>query len=469
MSFVQLEFLWFFAIVLTLYWSLRKRKLQNLLLLVCSAIFYGWVHPWFLILLYSSALLDFNMGRLMRRRPDHKKLFLIISMCGNLGMLAYFKYFNFFIENVVAIFDVLGIATNLTTLNIFLPVGISFYTFQTMSYTIDIYRGELEPRKKMLDYLVFVSFFPQLVAGPVERAANLLPQLERERHFRWANIRDGLALAMYGAFKKMVIADTIAPYVDKIFIHTDPSWAMIWAATLGFTVQVIADFSGYSDIARGIARMMGIELMENFRWPLWSSSPSEFWNREHISFSYWIRDYLYIPLGGSRGGFWRMTRATFISMTLSAVWHGASWTFVLWGLFWASLMTAYRIVQRPIPRHIRKDPRWRPLTVPIMFCFIVFQFIIFRETHVDRLLHYFTLSPFAGTPDQWVAAEVMLAMALVLGSAMTVGSLTQMFVLPRLKRSPWYLPATTTMCAAFAIAMYIFQRTTSNDFIYFQF
>jgi D-alanyl-lipoteichoic acid acyltransferase DltB (MBOAT superfamily) len=469
MSFVQIEFLWFFLLVYGLYWALRKVWLQNGMLLIASCVFYGWVHPWFLILLFAAALMDYFVGHGMRKYPKYKKLILVISICGNLGMLGYYKYFNFFIENVIAVFTSMGVTTNLTTLNIFLPVGISFYTFQTMSYTIDVYRGHLEPRKNLIDYMLFVSFFPQLVAGPVERATNLLPQIERPRTFRWANFRDGAALALYGAFKKMVIADTIAPYVDKIYIHTDPSWAMIWAATLGFTVQVIADFSGYSDIARGTARMMGFELMENFKWSLWSNSPSEFWSRQHISFSTWIRDYLYIPLGGSRGGFWRMTRATFISLLLSAVWHGASWTFVLWGLFWAGLTTAYRVATRPIPKEVRKDRRWRVLTVPLMFTFIVFQFIIFRETHIDRLLHYFTLNPLGGTHEQWVAAVVMLAMCLVLGSFMTVGSLVQMHVLPRLKQSPWYLPALTTTCTAFAIAMYVFQRATVNDFIYFQF
>ncbi|MBU0606396.1 MAG: MBOAT family protein [Armatimonadetes bacterium] len=469
MSFVQIEFLWFFALVLGLYWALRNRRLQSVLLLVASATFYGWIHPWFLILLYASALLDFTMGHAMRRFPDKKKLFLVISMCGNLGMLGYFKYFDFFIENVVAIFGTLGVHTNLSTLGIFLPVGISFYTFQTMSYTIDVYRGELEPRRDLLDYLVFVSFFPQLVAGPVERAINLLPQIERPRSFRFANLRDGFALAMWGAFKKMVVADTIAPYVDKVFIHTDPSAAMIWAATLGFTVQVMADFSGYTDIARGTARMMGFELMENFKFSLWSASPSEFWARQHISFSTWIRDYLYIPLGGSRGGFWRMTRATFIAMVLSAVWHGASWTFVIWGLFWATLLTSYRVITRPIPRPIRKDRRWRVITVPIMFTFIVIQFIIFRETHIHRLLHYFTLGPLGGSHEQWVAATVMFAMALALGAFLMIGSLAQMFVIPRLRQSGWYLPALTTMCTVCGIAMYIFQRTTTNDFIYFQF
>ncbi len=469
MSFVQLEFLWFFIIVLALYWGLRNRKAQNVLMMGASAIFYGWVHPWFLILLYSSAVLDYSLGHAMKRWPERKKLFLVLSMCGNLGMLGYFKYFDFFIENVIAALQAAGVTTDLTTLGIFLPVGISFYTFQTMSYTIDVYKGKLEVRRNFLDYLVFVSFFPQLVAGPVERASNLLPQIEKHRSFRFEQFRDGLGLAMWGAFKKMVVADTIAPYVDKMFIHNDPSSAMIWAATLGFTVQIMADFSGYTDIARGTAKMMGFELMKNFEFSLWSATPSEFWARQHISFSTWIRDYLYFPLGGSRGGFWFVTRNTFIAMVLSAVWHGASWTFVIWGIYHASLLTGYRIVMKRIPAKMMAVRQWRVLTVPLMFTFIVVNFIIFRETHVGRLFHYFTLNPLGGTQDQWIAATVMLAITLALGAFLMAGSLAQMFVIPKLSKSPWYLPVMTTACTAFALCMWVFQRTTSNDFIYFQF
>jgi len=469
MTFIQSEFVWFFLIVFTLYWTIRHRVFQNLLLAVGSALFYGWVHPWFLILLYGSAVLDFSMGHMMRRYPGRKGWFLLLSMLGNLGMLGYFKYCDFFIENVIAAMGSLGVETSLHTLGIFLPVGISFYTFQTMSYTIDIYRGEMEPRKNFLDYVVFVSFFPQLVAGPVERASRLLPQMEVARQFDWGRLRSGFALAMWGAFKKVVIADTVAPYVDKIFITTEPSSAMIWAATLGFAIQILADFSGYTDIARGLARMLGFELMENFKHPYLAASPSEFWRRWHVSFSTWIRDYIYIPVGGSRGGFWRMTRSTFTAMVISGLWHGASWTFVIWGAYHAALLTGYRLVTRRIPKATRKDPRWRVLTVPLMFFFTCAGWLIFRETHIDRLLMFLSLSPLGGTEAQWIAAASMLGVCLVCAAPLVVAVTLEKLVVPHIEEKPWYLPVQTTMWAVYAVAMFIFVRVTQNDFIYFQF
>ncbi len=469
MSFVQIEFLWFFILVFGLYWTVRSRVVQNALLVVASAVFYGWVHPWFLVLLYASAILDFTMGRAMVRWPRRRPLFLALSLAGDLGILGYFKYCDFFIESFVAALGALGLETSMHTMGIFLPVGISFYTFQTMSYTIDVYRGVLTPRTNVLDYISFLSFFPQLVAGPVERASVLLPQMERERRFDLLRFRDGLGLAMWGAFKKVIVADSIAPYVDKIFIHTDPSGAMIWAATLGFTVQILADFSGYTDIARGTARMLGFELSLNFDHPYLARNPSDFWRRWHITFSSWIRDYLYIPLGGSRGTAWRTFQATAGAMLLSGLWHGAAWTFVLWGAFHALLITGYRYTSKFIPREFRRSALGRTLAVPLMFGFTVFGWMIFRETHIERLLHYWTLNPFVGSQDQWIAATVMMAAVVGFGGLLVAGLLVEKLVLPRLRPSPWYLPAVTTSWAAAAVAIYVFQRGSTADFIYFQF
>ncbi len=469
MTFVQFEFVVLFVSVFALYWTLRNRMAQNALLVVASAIFYGWVHPWFLILLYASATLDYSMGRLMARYPARKKWFLAMSLIGDLGILGYFKYCDFFIESFVQLFSALGLETSMHTLGIFLPVGISFYTFQTMSYTIDVYRGQLEPRRNVLDYIAFLSFFPQLVAGPVERASNLLPQMEGPRRFELIAFRSGLGLALWGAFKKVCIADQIAPYVDKIFIHTDPSGAMIWAATLGFTVQILADFSGYTDIARGTARMLGFELSLNFDHPYLARNPSDFWKRWHITFSSWIRDYLYIPLGGSRGGSWRTFQATAGAMLLSGLWHGAAWTFVLWGAFHALLITGYRFVGRRIPASFRKGPVGSVLAVPLMFGFSVFGWMIFRETHLDRLLHYWTLNPFGGSPDQWIAATVMLGVVVVHAAPLVLALLIERFLLPRLEGTPWLLPAQTTAWAGLLLLVLAFTRNIASDFIYFQF
>jgi alginate O-acetyltransferase complex protein AlgI len=439
MTFVQFEFVVLFVSVFALYWTLRDRMAQNALLVVASAVFYGWVHPWFLILLYASATLDYSMGRLMARHPQRKKWFLAMSLIGDLGILGYFKYCDFFIDSFVRVFSALGLETGMHTLGIFLPVGISFYTFQTMSYTIDVYRGQLEPRKNVLDYIAFLSFFPQLVAGPVERASALLPQMERPRRFEPIAFRSGLGLALWGAFKKVCIADQIAPYVDKIFIHTDPSGAMIWAATLGFTVQILADFSGYTDIARGLARMLGFELSLNFDHPYLARNPSDFWKRWHITFSSWIRDYLYIPLGGSRGGSWRTFQATVGAMLLSGLWHGAAWTFVLWGAFHALLITGYRFVGRRIPARFRRGP-------------------------VGRVLN-----PFGGSPDQWIAATVMLGVVVVHAAPLVLALLIERFALPRLEGTPWLLPAQTTTWAGLLLWVLAFTRNIASDFIYFQF
>ncbi len=474
MTFIQVEFLWLMLVVFATYWALPRRWMQNLLLVVTSAVFYGWVHPWFLILLYGSAVLDYNMALGMRKWPGRKKLFLLISMAGNLGMLGYFKYVDFFIDNFIAVFDIMGVQTNMHTLGVFLPVGISFYTFQTMSYSIDVYREEIEPRKNFLDYVAFVSFFPQLVAGPVERAGNLLRQMETDRTFSWLALRSGMALAMWGAFKKVVCADTIAPYVDKIFVLNDPAGPMVWAATLGFAIQILADFSGYTDIARGVARMLGFELVLNFDNPYIAKNPSDFWRRWHISFSTWIRDYIYIPVGGSRGGFAATTRSTFIAMVLSGLWHGASWTFVLWGAYHAAILTGYRIVTRRIPKTIR-DLKVGPLplgdmgAVVIMFGFTLVGWLIFRETHIDRLAHYFTLNPFSATADQWVVTAVMLGMCAFTATPMILALMWDKWLKPRVQDSPWHLPVQTAGWAVAALGIFIFHRDQGNDFIYFQF
>ena len=442
---------------------------QNVLLVICSAIFYGWVHPWFLLLLYGTATLDYFVGRQMRRTPQHARRLLVLSMCGNLGMLGYFKYANFFIDNVRAVLTAAGVTADLGTLSIFLPVGISFYTFQTMSYTIDIYRKTLEPRRNYIDYVAFVSFFPQLVAGPVERASNLLPQMEQRRDFDWSAFRSGLALALWGAFKKVCVADTIAPYVNKVFVLAEPGGALVWAATLGFTLQILADFSGYTDIARGIARMMGFQLKKNFDHPYLSVDPSQFWRRWHISFSTWIRDYIYIPVGGSRGGLARATRATFVAMLLSGLWHGASWTFVLWGAYHATLLTGYRLTKRRIPAAVRALPGAHAVAVGLMFCFTVIGWLIFRETHIDRLARFLTQPPWHGTPDELIAAVTLVSITALCAAPLVAAVLVEKTVLPTIRQSRWYLPYQTTLWALYAVGIFIFVRVSANDFIYFQF
>ena len=469
MNFVQFEFPIFFVLVFTIFWLLKKRAWQNLLLVVCSAVFYGWVHPWFLLLLYGSAILDFNMGKRMVDDSANKKRYLWISMLGNVGMLGYFKYCNFFIDNFNAIFSSMGMGASLQNLEIFLPVGISFYTFQTMSYTIDIYKGELKPRNNFVDYLAFISFFPQLVAGPVERAATLLPQMEMDKVFNWVQFRSGMQLALWGAFKKVWIADMVAMYVDRIFLLESPSSAMIWAATLGFTVQILADFSGYTDIARGLARMLGFELMLNFDHPYLAKNPSEFWRRWHISFSTWIRDYLYIPLGGSRGGESTRLKASYGAMLISGLWHGASWTFVLWGAYHATLLAGYKYISRWIPRNIRKANWMAPFSVSLMFIFTVAGWMIFRETSIDRIGYYLSLSIFEGTPEQWLAASLMFGITIMSATPLIIALIIEKFIVPQIETKPIFLPLQTTSWAILLCGILLMKRDISQDFIYFQF
>ena len=465
MTFIQSEFVLFYGLIFALYWGVRHRVAQNLLLLVASAVFYGWVHPWFLLLLYASALVDYFAGLAMERWPRGRNGVLAVSLTANLGLLAYFKYWDFFVESVAALLRSLGLETTATPLGILLPAGISFYTFQSMAYSIDIWRGELRPRRSVLDYLLAVSFFCHLVAGPIQRASNLLVQAETPRVFLPAAVRSGFALAVWGAFKKVVCADTVSPYVDKVYGLEHPSGAMVWAATLGFTVQILADFSGYTDIARGTARMLGWELMENFRSPYLAANPSEFWRRWHISFSTWIRDYLYVSLGGSRGGFWRVTAVTFATMGLSGLWHGASWNFVAWGLYHAALIVAYRVVSPHVPTWVK----WRPAAVGLMFTFTVFGWFLFRETDPARILTVLRLNPFVQTPTERVAAWSMVAVTILTALPLVGGLLVQRYVAPRIGGSPWYLPLQTTAWAAMAVCLFVFQRLDAMNFIYFQF
>jgi D-alanyl-lipoteichoic acid acyltransferase DltB (MBOAT superfamily) len=475
LTFIQSEFLWLFAGVLALYWGpLRSsRRLQNLMLLIVSLVFYGWVHPWFCLLLGGSAVLDYSVGRAMgapgARPPGQRKALLALSMAGNLGMLGWFKYAGFFVANVAAALEALGVQAHLPTLQIMLPVGISFYTFQTMSYTIDVYRGDLQPRRDFLDYGLFVTIFPQLVAGPVERASRLLPQVEVERRWSTRAFTSGVGLALWGGFKKIVIADTIAPYVDSVFMHTSPSAAMVAAATVGFAIQILADFSGYTDIARGTARMLGFELMLNFDHPYLAANPSEFWRRWHISFSSWIRDYVYIPLGGSRGGAWSRHKATFGAMLISGLWHGASWTFVLWGAWHALLLTAYRAVTPRIPKAWRDSGPGHAAAVALMFGFTCVGWLIFRETHLDRLLGYLRLPPLDGSPDQWMAAAVLTALCAAAAVPLVGALLVETYVLPRIRRTSWELPFRAAAWTTLVLAMFTFTRVTTNDFIYFAF
>jgi D-alanyl-lipoteichoic acid acyltransferase DltB (MBOAT superfamily) len=338
----------FFAVVILLYFRLPHKQ-QNRMLLVASYIFYGYWDYRFLSLILISTVVDYFVALNIARSDDakYRKRFLLLSIGTNLGFLGFFKYYNFFSNEFAVLLSSFGLNVSLPVLNIILPVGISFYTFQTLSYTIDVYRNKVEPTDRFLDFALYVSFFPQLVAGPIERAGHLLPQILTVREVQGRAFSEGLFLVVSGMFKKIVIADNMAPIVNTIFSKptTELTGFEVLIGIYAFAFQIYGDFSGYSSIAKGIARWMGFELMWNFRNPYFSTSPSDFWSRWHISLSAWIRDYIYIPLGGGRLGNFITFRNLVLTMFLGGLWHGAGWTFIVWGLFHGGILVVYHAIE----------------------------------------------------------------------------------------------------------------------------
>lgn len=398
MLFNSIDFAIFLPIVFAVYWLLNKRlKWQNLFIVLASFTFYGWWDWRFLSLLLFSILTDYFIGRQFPKiKPPQKRTHLLwLSIIVNLGFLGFFKYYNFFVENFIEAFTFLGMPIRPNTLNIILPVGISFYTFQTLSYTIDVYRKKLEPTKDLVAFAAFVSFFPQLVAGPIERATHLLPQFYRKRTFDYLKAVDGMRQILWGLFKKIVIADNCAHYADLIFNHSaDYSGGTLFLGALFFTFQIYGDFSGYSDIAIGTARLFGFKLIKNFAFPYFSRDIAEFWRRWHISLSTWFRDYVYIPLGGSRGGTRMKIRNTFIIFLVSGFWHGANWTFVAWGALNAALFLPLLLTQSnrnhlDVVAKGRNFPSLRELmAMASTFLVTVLAWIFFRAESIGQAFDY---------------------------------------------------------------------------------
>ena len=400
MLFNSPEFLVFLPIVFGLYWFVTHRHLraQNLLLLVASYIFYGWWDWRFLGLIALSTLVDFFVGIRIEEGDSkpRKKRWLWVSLAVNLGILGYFKYANFFIENWIAAWDSLGVTMHASTLQIILPVGISFYTFQTLSYSIDIYRGNLKATRDPIAFAAFVSFFPQLVAGPIERATNLLPQVTSPRTFTYEQGRDGMRLILWGLFKKVVIADSCATYVNYCFDNpADFGGIDLFIGAAFFAVQIYGDFSGYSDIAIGTAKLFGFELMSNFKFPYFSRDIAEFWRRWHISLSTWFRDYLYIPLGGSRVSSSKAIRNVFVIFLVSGFWHGANWTFVAWGAIHALLFIPLflRGTNRKHTSNVTAENKWLPtarecLQMGWTFIAVTIAWVFFRADDLPSAMDY---------------------------------------------------------------------------------
>ncbi len=392
MTFISPEYVLFFCIVLPLYF-LTPQRFRWLLLVLVSYLFYAFGQAQYVVLILLTTAVDYTAARLIGRseQPFQRRLFLAASLSMNLGVLFLFKYFNFFTVSFHELAGTLGVSYPAPTLSLALPVGISFYTFQSMAYTIDVYRRKVEPETHFGTFAAFVSFFPQLVAGPIERAGQMLPQFHVEHRFDPERAVEGLRLMLWGFFKKVVIADRLAIYVDAVYNHAhDYSGLSLILATVFFAFQIYCDFSGYTDIARGTAKIMGFELMINFRQPYFAQSAREFWGRWHISLSTWFRDYLYIPLGGNRVPFPRYLLNLMIVFLVSGLWHGASWTFVIWGALHGlyvvveALFSHFRIVVLP-------QKSWATVArVLFTFALVTFAWIFFRANSLDDAAYVMT-------------------------------------------------------------------------------
>ncbi|MEM7087230.1 MAG: MBOAT family protein [Bacteroidota bacterium] len=397
MLFNSLDFALFLPVVFILYWFVAKGplRLQNILILLSSYLFYGWWDARFLLLIAASTVIDYSIGRQLAvsEKAGKRKLLLWTSIIANIGILGYFKYANFFIENFIEAFSIFGLELHASSLKIILPVGISFYTFQTLSYTIDVYRRKLEPTKNFIAFAAFVSFFPQLVAGPIERATHLLPQFYKNRDFAYESAANGLRQILWGFFKKLVIADNCAKYANIIFDGSqDLSGSTLAVGAFLFAFQIYGDFSGYSDIAIGTSKLFGFNLKQNFAHPYFSRDIAEFWRRWHISLSTWFRDYVYIPLGGSREHKAKTIRNVFIIFLVSGFWHGANWTFIAWGGLHALFFLPLLLFQKNRKNlTVVAENRFLPsvrevLAMALTFGLTVLAWIFFRSETIHQAL-----------------------------------------------------------------------------------
>lgn len=473
MVFNSFEFVFFFALLFPLY-AVLGHRFRNPLLLVASYVFYAAWDWRFCSLLALSTLIDFSIGRLLHASgdPDARRRLVALSLFTNLGVLGFFKYAGFFSESLQALLASVDVSLPTLALEIVLPVGISFYTFQTLSYTLDIYRGRLRPTHSLIDFAVFVAFFPQLVAGPIERASRLLPQIQRERRITAAALSSGGWLVFWGFYKKVVIADNLAVMVDSVYrAGAQPTAAEVLFAVYGFTWQIYCDFSGYTDIARGIARMLGVELMVNFRIPFAAPNPQDFWRRWHISLSTWLRDYLYFSLGGGRSAPARVQWNLLITMLLGGLWHGAAWTYVIWGAYHGVGLVLHR---RFGPRFAGLLPHLPGrasfslgLRVFVMFHFWCGGMLIFRAVDLAQVAEFGGIllrGPFElGMTPQWLLPFAALLLPLVIIQAAQLRSDDLEIVLR------WPMPVRVLLYVALGLNLIVIGDALGEAFIYFQF
>ncbi|MEY2557833.1 MAG: alginate O-acetyltransferase complex protein AlgI [Verrucomicrobiota bacterium] len=468
MLFVEFRFFWFFLAVFAVYWSLGRNDRRKIWLLICSYIFYAAWNWKFLFLLMGSSALDYFVGIMLARtkNPRARRGWLILSLSANLGTIAFFKYYNFFVSSAAVLLAWLGLPASVHTLNIIIPVGVSFYTFHSMSYTIDVYRGKMRAVSSLLDVACFIGFFPQMVAGPIVRASAFLPQLQSLRKFADVDVRGALVLFLTGFIKKACIADSVAPFADRYFAAPGNFTATsAWVGVLFYAIQIYCDFSGYTDMAIASARLLGYELPINFRFPYFAWNISDFWHRWHISLSSWLRDYLYIPLGGNRGPRWFIYRNIMITMLLGGLWHGGAWTFVIWGALHGIALVVHREWARLTGHRPRARSLMRWFAWPLTIYWVCVAWIFFRAVdlrHAFPALRGFVLFQNSGTED---LGAWMLWVVLALGLVHWLNSLGWF--------SGWWrrvpAPAFAAGYGCVAAVVLLFVPPHYQPFIYFQF
>jgi len=483
MLFNSFEYLFFLPIVFLLYWFVFDKKIivQNLLVIGASYFFYGFWDVRFLILIVLSTIVDFFVGSQIYKNQEKdvlRKRWLWVSLIFNLGLLGVFKYYNFFISSFVEMTSILGFqAENYWSLNIILPVGISFYTFQTLSYSLDIYYKKLKPTNDFVAFTAFVSFFPQLVAGPIERASNLLGQITAKRTFTYVQTTDGLKLILWGLFKKMVIADSLAPIVDNIFLnYQDYSASTLIMGVVFFSFQVYGDFSGYSDIAIGSSKLFGIELKSNFKFPNFARNVAEYWQRWHVSLSTWFRHYMYIPMGGSRVSKLLSVRNIIVIFLVSGFWHGANWTFIFWGglhaLFYIPVFLMGR--NRLYAKNVVAQNRWLPsfteiVQILVTFALVSFSRIFFRsETltasfgYINQIINDFSFEQYLH-PHGYRMIDYFILLAIFMAYE---------FIIRKDERKPFPFKVKSVRFLAYSLvvlSLLLFYDDRTRSFIYFQF
>jgi alginate O-acetyltransferase complex protein AlgI len=474
MVFNSLHFVGFFLVVYPLY-RLLPHRAQNVLLLLASYYFYASWDWRYLSLLVGSTIVDYSVGRYLGRTRDgrRRRVALIASLVFNLGMLGFFKYFNFFAGGLASMFAALGWRLDPITVNVILPIGISFYTFMTISYVIDVYRGEIAPTTNPMEFALFVAYFPHLVAGPILRASLLLPQIARPRVITSAQMIEGGWLIAWGVFQKMFVADNLAPLVDSVFrASAAPTGLDVLLAMVAFAFQIYGDFAGYSNIARGLSKLMGIELNVNFLFPYFVTSPQAFWRNWHISLSTWLRDYLYIPLGGSRGSTAETNRNLMITMALGGLWHGAAWTFVLWGTYQGAILVIARAVSAWSKRRGLQLPAGigvsRVALGVLMFFVTCYGWLIFRAASVGQVGRFTRLLFTNLTPSPTSVSALLVPMCFVIGPLLAV----HVYQARRGSESAPLALSPALRYALYGAVMYlvlVFGDFGGSRFIYFQF